>query len=124
MKRSRRKAPRVSFKQSYLLIILIIVAIGSAILSGYTGWGLYGGWFVSINALTFGLYGFDKSQAQRNGRRTPEIVLHTVALLGGFLGGWLGRWMFRHKTRKGIFTLILALSTLLHLALYYFVFRV
>jgi uncharacterized membrane protein YsdA (DUF1294 family) len=76
-------------------------------------------WLAIISLVTFILYGFDKARAKSNGWRVPEIVLHISALTGGFPGGWAGRSLFRHKTRKGTFTFVLILSTLLHMGLVY-----
>jgi uncharacterized membrane protein YsdA (DUF1294 family) len=52
----------------------------------------------------------------------PEVVLHGLALAGGFPGGWVGRSMFLHKTKKGIFVFVLAVSTALNLGLVYWLF--
>jgi uncharacterized membrane protein YsdA (DUF1294 family) len=30
------------------------------------------------------------------------------------LGGWAGRALFHHKTKKGIFTFVLVVSTVIH----------
>jgi uncharacterized membrane protein YsdA (DUF1294 family) len=80
-------------------------------------WQIYLIWLATVSIITFVVYGYDKAQAKRNGRRVPEKHLHWLALLGGFPGGWLGRFLFRHKTRKGMFLLILVISTVLHLGL-------
>lgn len=56
-----------------------------------------------LNLLSFGLYGWDKRQAQGGGRRVPERRLWLALLAGGWIGGWLGMWTFRHKTRKASF---------------------
>lgn len=82
-----------------------------------TGWQIYLIWLSAVSLIVFVLYGYDKTQAKRNGRRVPEKHFHWLTLLGGFPGGWLGRSLFRHKTRKRSFVLILVLSTILHLAL-------
>jgi uncharacterized membrane protein YsdA (DUF1294 family) len=55
-------------------------------------------WLVIASVITFILYGLDKAQSKRSGWRVPEIVLHGLAIVGGFIGGWVGRSMFRHKT--------------------------
>ena len=47
-----------------------------------------------------GMYGFDKSAAQRGRQRTPENTLHIVALLGGWPGALLAQDLFRHKSSK------------------------
>jgi uncharacterized membrane protein YsdA (DUF1294 family) len=81
------------------------------------GWQIYLVWLAAASVITFILYGYDKAQAKRNGRRVPEKYLHWLAFLGGFPGGWLGRFVFRHKTRKGIFLSVLVISTVMHLVL-------
>ncbi|MBN1190295.1 MAG: DUF1294 domain-containing protein [Dehalococcoidales bacterium] len=80
---------------------------------------LYWIWLAAASVITFLLYGFDKNRARAGGRRVPEAVLHWLALLGGFPGGWAGRSVFRHKTQKGFFVFVLAVSTLIHLGLVY-----
>lgn len=72
------------------------------------------------SSITFLLYGFDKAESKMGGWRVPEVVLHALALSGGFPGGWAGRSMFRHKTNKGSFAFVLAVSTAIHLGLGYF----
>ena len=80
-------------------------------------------WLGIVSAVTFIVYGLDKSQARRSARRVPEKVLHWLALLGGFPGGWAGRVIFRHKTKKRFFTFVLTASTVLHLLVGYWIFR-
>jgi uncharacterized membrane protein YsdA (DUF1294 family) len=74
----------------------------------------YVAWLAGASAVLFGLYGWDKHRAGSRGRRVPEVVLHGLALAGGFAGGWLGRAAFRHKTRKPAFLVVLLLATVLH----------
>jgi uncharacterized membrane protein YsdA (DUF1294 family) len=80
-------------------------------------WTIYGIWLAVASLVTFVLYGYDKAQAKQGGWRVPESILHWWALLGGFPGGWAGRSVFRHKTQKGFFIFVLAVSTLVHLGL-------
>lgn len=100
---------------------IIVIGVG-LLLTWLTDWQPYFIWLASLSILTFLLYGYDKAQARLSGPRVPENVLHLLALAGGFPGGWAGRLVFRHKTRKRVFTLILSISTLLHLGLIYWVF--
>jgi uncharacterized membrane protein YsdA (DUF1294 family) len=86
------------------------------------GWQFYLIWVVTASGITFLLYGFDKAQSKNGGWRVPEVVLHGLALAGGFPGGWAGRSIFRHKTKKGIFVFVLVVSTALHLGLVYWLF--
>jgi uncharacterized membrane protein YsdA (DUF1294 family) len=53
-----------------------------------------------VSAAAFAAYGLDKAAAQRGGRRTPENVLHFLALTGGWPGAFVAQRVFRHKTRK------------------------
>lgn len=85
-------------------------------------WYIYWIWLAAASVVTFLLYGFDKGRARKGGWRVPEAALHWLALLGGFPGGWLGRSLFHHKTRKGFFLFVLITSTLIHVALIYWLF--
>lgn len=79
-------------------------------------------WLAITGLVTFFTYGYDKAKAESRGWRVPEVTLHLMSLIGGFIGGWLGREIFRHKTRKVVFTLVLLLSTGIHLAIAYRLF--
>ena len=57
-------------------------------------------WFLSVSAVTFMLYGFDKARAKTGGFRVPELVLHSLSLLGGSPGALAGQRVFHHKTAK------------------------
>lgn len=72
--------------------------------------------YAALSLVSFALYGWDKLQAKRAGRRVPEVRLHGLALLGGFAGAWLGRALFRHKTHKPVFALVIVAATCLHAA--------
>jgi uncharacterized membrane protein YsdA (DUF1294 family) len=84
---------------------------------------LYLGWIVGLSVATFALYGFDKRRAVTDGGRVPEMVLHGLALAGGFPGGWAGRTAFRHKTRHTSFLVVLICATLLHGAIAWWLYR-
>lgn len=55
---------------------------------------------VSINIVTFLVYGIDKRAAKKGERRVPESNMHTLEFLGGWIGALLGQKIFRHKTKK------------------------
>lgn len=121
--RSRRQPPvRRAPKQTFTILSLVGIVVVAIVLAATTQWHPYWIWLVAASLVTFALYGFDKAQAQRQGARVPEVVLHGLALAGGFVGGWVGRAFFRHKTRKRIFAIVLAVSTLLHLIIIYVTF--
>jgi len=112
-KKSSHRSPVKTFS----LVGIVLVAIVGAIIYFFTSWSFYWIWLISLSIITFLLYGYDKAQAKIGGTRVPEVVLHGLALLGGFVGGWLGRFAFHHKTRKRSFTIVLTIATVLHLGL-------
>jgi len=86
------------------------------------GWQLYWDMVGGSERYYFSLYGYDKAQSKNGGWRVPELVLHVLALAGGFPGGWLGKVVFRHKTKKSNIVCVLAVSTALHPGLVYWLF--
>ena len=108
--------------QIFIFIAILFIVVLVLILALTTTWHVYWIWLVAASVITFLLYGYDKGQAKLGGLRIPEAVLHGLALIGGFPGGWLGRAMFRHKNRKPMFTVVLILSTIIHLGIIYLVF--
>lgn len=55
---------------------------------------------ISINFITFLVYGADKRRAKKGLWRIPEKTLLLLALVGGSMGGILGMYVFHHKTQK------------------------
>lgn len=107
----------------YHFFVAGALALGGAALlwwglSGRADWRhLLGCWLVAANVVTFGYYGYDKSQAQNGGPRVPELVLHGLTALGGSAGAYAGMQLFRHKTVKGMFRLLFWLIVALQVAL-------
>ncbi|MGB1540243.1 MAG: DUF1294 domain-containing protein [Rickettsiales bacterium] len=77
---------------------------------------------ISINLLTFALYGWDKSSARKGRWRVPERVLHAFGLAGGLFGALFGQKIFRHKTRKGSFRVAFWLTAWVQIVLLYILF--
>lgn len=109
--------------------LLILVAIGAAALLAlvHTRWPghEHAAWVAAWSVTTFVVYAIDKRAAKAGsdarGRskraRVSERTLHLLALVGGFLGGLIGRHALRHKTKKPLFAVVLAVSAVLHGAL-------
>ncbi len=112
---------RRSPKQSFSLVAIAAILLIGLVLVLLTKWNPLWIWLASINLVTFLMYGYDKAQAKSGGLRTPEVVLHGLALAGGFLGGWVGRYFFHHKTRKPVFTVVLVIATILWLVILYLI---
>lgn len=59
----------------------------------------------AMNALTFALYGIDKSRARRGAWRIRESTLLGTAACFGALGALLVMYVFHHKTKHRAFAL-------------------
>lgn len=118
-RRGRRRSPQMVFGATALLLTLVL----GGLFYFWLGWNLYWIWLIVCNLVTFVYFRFDKRQAQQaGGARVPEIVLHGLALAGGFIGGWVGMFVRpRHKVQKAIFWIVLSVATLLHGGLIYWV---
>ena len=57
------------------------------------------GIFLTLNLLTFIIYGIDKFKAKKSKWRIPESTLLLLAVFGGSIGAWLGLQVWRHKTQ-------------------------
>lgn len=84
-------------------------------------------YLLGINLVAFLVFGFDKLQAKRGGRRVPERTLFWLAGLLGSVGAWLGMQVFRHKTRHTSFVVgvpaILLAQMACAAAVWYFLLR-
>lgn len=64
-----------------------------------------GGMYLAvINAVGFGIFGYDKWCAVHRQWRVPEKTLIAAALLGGSVGAFAGMKVFRHKMRHPKFS--------------------
>lgn len=68
---------------------------------------------LALNIVTFVVYGADKWQSRRGGRRVPERTLLWLLFAGGVGGAWAGMQLFRHKTKKQPFGRYAVLWTVL-----------
>jgi uncharacterized membrane protein YsdA (DUF1294 family) len=60
-------------------------------------------YLLSINVVSFLLFGYDKFLAIKNKRRIPEKELFTVSTIGGAFGGLFAILVFNHKLSKAVF---------------------
>ncbi len=56
--------------------------------------------YALASLVAFLAYGADKGNAERHKRRTPEVNLHLISILGGWPGAWIAQRVFRHKSKK------------------------
>jgi len=118
---------------SFILHSLIAFVLGSyfyGLFGVNTDWSWFPVWMGTINIVTFLMYGLDKLLAviHFNFIRVPGIILHLLALAGGFLGGWAGMFIFNHKSNwkeNPAFPINLTISTALYtlvFLLWFFIF--
>lgn len=117
--RGRARAGSVQYRSSPLTrrprggelpVVLAVVATFFVLLVGFvvldklpvTLLAAYG----LLSAVSFLMYGEDKSAAKQSRWRTPEATLHVLALLGGWPGALIARRFFHHKTTKQPFRTI------------------
>ena len=86
----------IAFAVGFLITLSALAAAESLEL----GWlALYYG----ASLITYSCYSRDKTAAQNNRRRTPELTLHLMSLIGGWPGALIAQVLLRHKTRKASF---------------------
>ena len=73
--------------------------------------------FLVASGVTFLVYAFDKSAAQKGAWRTPESTLHVLSLIGGWPGALAAQRILRHKSRKTSFRFVFWLTVALNLTL-------
>lgn len=56
-------------------------------------------YLLTVNVITFLMYGLDKLKAKINQWRIPESTLLLMAVVGGSVGAWTGMQVWRHKTQ-------------------------
>ena len=74
-------------------------------------------YLITINVVTFFLYGIDKWKAKRSKWRIPEATLLGLAVIGGSIGAWLGMKVWHHKTKHKKFKYGIPLILVLQIAL-------
>ena len=57
------------------------------------------GILLTLNLITFIIYGIDKFKAKKAKWRISEATLILLAVIGGSIGAWLGLQVWRHKTQ-------------------------
>ena len=82
--------------------------------------GQYGflGYLLTINIITFFLFGIDKWKAVRDQWRIPEKTLLLSSLIGGSAGGMIAMRFFHHKTQKPLFRYGMPAILMLHIFIY------
>jgi len=72
--------------------------------------------YLIASIVTFVAYRIDKAAAQANTRRTPELTLQLLALVGGWPGALVAQRVLHHKTRKLSFQVVFWICVVLNSA--------
>lgn len=80
-------------------------------------------YFVIVNIITFAMYGIDKKRAVKNQWRIPENTLLGAAFIGGSFGAFAGMQVFRHKTKHGMFRILVPAYMIVHIIIIVFLVR-
>ncbi len=76
-------------------------------------------YYLIISMITATAYGIDKRAAINEEQRIPEILLHTMALLGGWPGALISQQLFRHKTIKVPFRIVFWGTVIINMVIFY-----
>lgn len=112
--RNKKHPGKQSIAWQYLLVLLILPAMGIADLAiNYQApWGLLV--YLLASLLAYYFFWDDKRRAKRNDWRIPEASLHFWSLLGGWPGAFIAQQQFRHKTKKLPFQIVFWLLVAVH----------
>ena len=80
-------------------------------------------YLVSINVVTFFMYGIDKWKAKKSRWRIRETALLGLAVLGGSIGAWLGMKVWHHKTQHKKFRYGVPLILIIQITLLIFTYK-
>ena len=70
-------------------------------------------YLLTINIITFIIYGIDKYKSIKHKYRISESTLIILAILGGSLGALAGMILFHHKTKKKKFIITIPIILLI-----------
>lgn len=74
--------------------------------------------YLAVSIITFIVYAFDKSAAQKGAWRKPESTLHALALIGGWPGAMIAQQTLRHKSSKRSFRVVFWVTVILNCGFY------
>jgi len=101
--RPRRSRPRMApVTRTLLLTFGLVIVLAFLLALGGPLHPLWA-WLNAVNAVTLGMYGYDKFIAGSARTRIPERVLLGLALAGGTPAALIGMLLFRHKMAKTSF---------------------
>jgi len=100
---------------STILFSAIFLVLSSLVILIFGGQKLLIPIYFIMSFITYVIYWLDKKAAQNGQFRTPEKVLHMLALFCGWPGALMAQHQFRHKSKKQPFKTILWLTVVLNI---------
>lgn len=115
----RHAGERVAVARTPSRVPRAVLGIGALVLAGVASAfslvpPLLFGAYLGLSVLSYLMYWWDKSAAQKGARRTPENNLHLMDLLGGWPGALVAQQQFHHKTAKASFQAAFWVTVLLN----------
>ena len=83
--------------------------------------GLFCGYILCINIITFVMYALDKIKAKAGAWCISEFALMILAVIGGSAGALLAMIVCRHKIRVPRFRFGIPVIIILQVAVFYFI---
>jgi uncharacterized membrane protein YsdA (DUF1294 family) len=104
-------------------IVYAVITLTTASINELTDIYWFYSWLISINVWSFITYGYDKSRAIQHRYRVPNLVLLSLAILGGSIGSIAGVFSFRHKTLMDRFRYYLYFILSIQSLIWYFILK-
>ncbi len=67
-----------------------------------------------VNGMTYFVYASDKQRARQGDWRIPEVVLHSLELIGGWPGAFVAQRRLRHKCVKISYQIVFWIIVAVH----------
>ena len=116
-----RRKTRNTYSGHVLIALIFMSVVGmSVFIAGIPIQVFY--FYVAASIITFSAYARDKSAARKDGWRTSENTLHTLALFGGWPGAMIAQQTLRHKSSKKSFRAMFWVTVLLNCGIYAWLF--
>jgi uncharacterized membrane protein YsdA (DUF1294 family)/cold shock CspA family protein len=101
-----------------IIAVIFLVIVGIAVLASRIPSVILGIYMV-VSLVTFFVYAYDKSAAEKGAWRTTERTLHLLSLMGGWPGALIAQQQLRHKSRKASFRAVFWMTVTLNSGVFF-----
>ena len=113
--RPRRRRLRAGALVAWAIALGYLGAVSYAVILGYLSPLLLCA-YAAMSLVTYFVYASDKARAGTGQRRTPELTLHWLEILGGWPGALIAQWQIGHKNRKPSYQMVFWAIIAIHIA--------